>query len=238
MGLVARSKGSSRGSGRSVTASARCCVRRGHRRLRTASTARPDGRRHAGRVVLGKIIGGGLPIGAFGASDRDHVGDRTARTGVPGGDPVGESAGHRGRLGGAIPARPGGLGQLTASPSVWPAGCGLPSRSGRAGDRCPGSVRSSGCFFGDRERSEGTDRSTSERGASVALRYPSFFHGMLERGVAFAPGPWEVCSRRWRKRRGSAGHDRGGPRGGDALAGTPGGPPVRVLRGGRARRVA
>ena len=23
-------------------------------------------------------------------------------------------------------------------------------------------------------------------------RYPAFFHGMLERGIAFAPGPWEV----------------------------------------------
>ena len=23
-------------------------------------------------------------------------------------------------------------------------------------------------------------------------RYPAFFHGMLERGIAMAPGPWEV----------------------------------------------
>ncbi len=51
-----------------------------------------------------------------------------------------------------------------------------------------------GCFFGDRA-TFGGDRPVdfTSAGASVALgRYPAFFHGMLERNVAFAPGPWEV----------------------------------------------
>ena len=51
-----------------------------------------------------------------------------------------------------------------------------------------------GCFFGDAS-TFGGERPVdfSSAGASVALgRYPAFFHGMLERGIAFAPGPWEV----------------------------------------------
>ena len=52
-----------------------------------------------------------------------------------------------------------------------------------------------GCFFGD-GTTFGAERPVRLRrapGASVALgRYPAFFHGMLERGIAFAPGPWEV----------------------------------------------
>ena len=51
-----------------------------------------------------------------------------------------------------------------------------------------------GLFFGDADVVGGeqpVDFATA--GASVALgRYPAFFHGMLERGIALAPGPWEV----------------------------------------------
>jgi glutamate-1-semialdehyde 2,1-aminomutase len=50
-------------------------------------------------------------------------------------------------------------------------------------------------FFGDAGDFGGSAPvDFASAGASVALgRYPAFFHGMLERGVAFAPGPWEVA---------------------------------------------
>jgi glutamate-1-semialdehyde 2,1-aminomutase len=51
-----------------------------------------------------------------------------------------------------------------------------------------------GLFFGDEETFGGpAPIDFASASASVSLgRYPAFFHGMLERGVALAPGPWEV----------------------------------------------
>ncbi|HTO01889.1 MAG TPA: hypothetical protein VL068_14565, partial [Microthrixaceae bacterium] len=59
-----------------------------------------------------------------------------------------------------------------------------------------------GLFFGDSTVFGGTAQAGAgpvgpvdyqSAGKSIALsRYPAFFHGMLERGIAFAPGPWEV----------------------------------------------
>ena len=54
---------------------------------------------------FGKVIGGGSAGGRFRGIDRDHVGARTARRRVPGRHPVGQSAGHRSRLGHPGPAR-------------------------------------------------------------------------------------------------------------------------------------
>ena len=51
-----------------------------------------------------------------------------------------------------------------------------------------------GCYFGDAS-TFGAEAPVdfASAAASVALaRYPAFFHGMLERGIAMAPGPWEV----------------------------------------------
>ncbi len=46
-----------------------------------------------------------------------------------------------------------------------------------------------GVFFGEGPMPHDYDTAA----ASVRLgRYPEFFHGMLDRGVALAPGPYEV----------------------------------------------
>ncbi|MCZ7628186.1 MAG: hypothetical protein M5U19_03425 [Microthrixaceae bacterium] len=46
-----------------------------------------------------------------------------------------------------------------------------------------------GVFFGDGD--DPLDFATAA--ASVAIgRYPEFFHGMLDQGIALAPGPYEV----------------------------------------------
>jgi glutamate-1-semialdehyde 2,1-aminomutase len=53
-----------------------------------ASTAsRPD------LTVLGKVIGGGMPVGAFGGQARHHGAARAARAGLPGRHAVGQSGG-------------------------------------------------------------------------------------------------------------------------------------------------
>ncbi len=58
---------------------------------------------------FGKVIGGGLPLAAFGG--RRDVMEQLApgRAGLPGRHPVREPAGDRGRPGGAVAARPGRL---------------------------------------------------------------------------------------------------------------------------------
>ena len=49
-------------------------------------------------TCLGKIIGGGFPVGAYGAKRRDHAERRTVRVDVPGrhalGKPCGDGGGH------------------------------------------------------------------------------------------------------------------------------------------------
>ena len=50
-------------------------------------------------TTLGKIIGGGLPVGAFGGPARDHGAGGSRRRYLPGGHPLRQSAGHGGRCG-------------------------------------------------------------------------------------------------------------------------------------------
>ncbi|MCK7503969.1 MAG: hypothetical protein MZV70_07630 [Desulfobacterales bacterium] len=48
-------------------------------------------------TCLGKIIGGGLPVGAYGGRARHHGPHRAPGAGLPGRDPLGQPAGHGGR---------------------------------------------------------------------------------------------------------------------------------------------
>jgi glutamate-1-semialdehyde aminotransferase len=52
-------------------------------------------------TTLGKVIGGGMPVGRFRRPARHHGQDRTAGSGLPGGDPVRQSGGGRCRPGDA-----------------------------------------------------------------------------------------------------------------------------------------
>ena len=47
-------------------------------------------------TTLGKVIGGGMPVGAFGGKRDDHGEDRAARTGLSGGNAFGQPARGRG----------------------------------------------------------------------------------------------------------------------------------------------
>ena len=49
-------------------------------------------------TTMGKIIGGGLPVGAYGGSERDYESGCAAGTDVSGGDAFGESAGDGGGM--------------------------------------------------------------------------------------------------------------------------------------------
>ena len=101
MGLVAPVPGFLEGLRRRVRPRRRAAhLRRGdHRVPRRSRRRRGAARRHARPVGFGKVIGGGLPIGAVRRPGRDHGRAGAARSRVPGGHPVGEPAGHRGGSG-------------------------------------------------------------------------------------------------------------------------------------------
>jgi len=139
-------------------------------------------------TTFGKVIGGGLPIGAFGG--RADVMAELAplgpvyQAGTLSGNPLATAAGlavlseidesvHR-MLDGRADMLGGWLRDVIAE-------AGLPIQVVVEGPLL-------GLFFGD-ERPVDYDgaRRTDER------LYAAFFHAMLDRGVAFAPGPYEVA---------------------------------------------
>lgn len=138
---------------------------------------------------FGKVIGGGLPVGAFGGSRElmAHLapsGD-VYQAGTLSGNPLATAAGacvlerldpaaHEALEATAV-SLADGLAKAFAD-------AGVPVRFPRVGPLV-------GVFFG--AGAPPVDyRSAAE---SVALgRYPEFFHGMLDRGIALAPGPYEV----------------------------------------------
>jgi glutamate-1-semialdehyde 2,1-aminomutase len=143
---------------------------------------------------FGKIIGGGLPVGAFGASAEimSSIAPLGAvyQAGTLSGNPLATAAGLAvlSQLDQDAYDRLSSIAEVLAS--------GLRSAFADAGVAAivPRVGPLVGCFFGD-EGTWGGERPVDfpTAAASVALgRYPAFFHGMLERGIAFAPGPWEV----------------------------------------------
>jgi glutamate-1-semialdehyde 2,1-aminomutase len=138
---------------------------------------------------FGKVIGGGLPVGAFGGSvaTMSHLaplGD-VYQAGTLSGNPLATAAGLA-VLGQLDPSAYADLwataGALAEGLSKTFADAGVPARVPRIGPLV-------GIFFG-----EGPDPvDFAGAAASVGLgRYPEFFHGMLDRGIAMAPGPYEV----------------------------------------------
>ncbi len=117
------------------------------------------------------------------------------RPGVPGRHAVGEPAGHGGRPGRARPCR----GRPTTR--TWASGSGAsPATSRRAVTAgglhavapCVGPLV--GLFLappGPESVLAPTDYESARALAGNGL-YPRFFHAMLRRGVALAPGPYEV----------------------------------------------
>ena len=143
---------------------------------------------------FGKIIGGGLPVGAFGGST--EVMSSIAplgpvyQAGTLSGNPLATAAG----LAVLSQLDDAAHEHLVATAEVLAGGLRAAFADAGVAAVVPRVGPLVGCFFGD----EGTFGGPhpvdfASAGASVALgRYPAFFHGMLERGIAFAPGPWEV----------------------------------------------
>ena len=137
---------------------------------------------------FGKVIGGGLPVGAFGASAEvmSHLapGGSVYQAGTLSGNPLATAAGLAAlsQLDGAAYERIRATAASLAD--------GLAAAFAEAGVPAvvPRVETLVGIFFGDRQ-----PRDADEATASVDLRrYPTFFAGMLARGVALAPGPYEV----------------------------------------------
>jgi glutamate-1-semialdehyde 2,1-aminomutase len=137
---------------------------------------------------FGKVIGGGLPVGAFGASAAimSNLAPLGAvyQAGTLSGNPLATAAGL------AV------LSQLDASAydrlvaTAAALADGLQAAFDRAGVpvTVPRVGPLVGLFFGPDAPTDFDSAAASVAGG----RHPAFFHGMLSRGIALAPGPYEV----------------------------------------------
>ncbi len=138
---------------------------------------------------FGKVIGGGLPVGAFGASTEimSHLaplGD-VYQAGTLSGNPLATAAG----ITVLTEMTEADHESLSAKAKTLADGLTAAFESAGMAVRVPRVGPLVGLFFGGGEDPVDFDAAAE----SVALaRYPEFFHEMLERGIAFAPGPYEV----------------------------------------------
>jgi glutamate-1-semialdehyde 2,1-aminomutase len=134
-------------------------------------------------TTLGKIIGGGLPVGAFGG--RADIMDMLApngpvyQAGTLSGNPLAMAAGIA-TLEELL--QPGGYAKLEKNTAAL---CDEMKRIVKARHVRIGSLFCA--FFTDREVVDYSSAKTSD-----TKRYAKFFHAMLERGVYFAPSQFEV----------------------------------------------
>lgn len=137
---------------------------------------------------FGKVIGGGLPVGAFGAS-REIMSNLAPlgpvyQAGTLSGNPLAMAAG----LAQLQQLTPAAYDQLTATAATLQAGmiaafadAGVVASVPRVGPLL-------GLFFGDTLPTDfDSAKAVCENGV-----YERFFHGMLEQGVALAPGAYEA----------------------------------------------
>jgi len=137
---------------------------------------------------FGKVIGGGLPVGCFGGSAEvmAHLAPLGAvyQAGTLSGNPLATAAG----LAVLSELDAGAYEQLVANATVLAEGLRSAADAARVPAVVPQVGPLVGLFFGD---TAPTDFASAR--ASVLLgHYPAFFHGMLDRGIALAPGPYEV----------------------------------------------
>jgi len=139
-------------------------------------------------TTLGKIIGGGLPVGAYGgrADIMDHVAPlgATYQAGTLSGNPIAVAAGLAtlerlrdgsvyGRINALCERLCRGMAEAAAKAGVVTHGVGIQSMF---------------CTF----FCEGPAWSYSDAKRADTKRYAAFFHGMLERGFYFAPSQFET----------------------------------------------
>ncbi|MFN3611827.1 glutamate-1-semialdehyde 2,1-aminomutase [Tepidimonas sp.] len=139
-------------------------------------------------TVMGKVIGGGMPLAAFGG--KRAVMEQLAplgpvyQAGTLSGNPVATACGLATLR---VIQRPGFFEQLAARTRALVEG--LKAEADRAG--VPFSVDSEGGMFGFFLLPE-LPQNYAQVMASDAQRFNRFFHGMLERGVYFAPALYEA----------------------------------------------
>jgi len=139
-------------------------------------------------TTLGKVIGGGMPVGAFGG--RRDIMQKLApvgpvyQAGTLSGNPVAVSAGLA-TLKRVL--QPGFFDRLGATTSALVAGLAREARAASV----PFSAASLGGMFGFYFRAE-LPQSFAQVMQSDAERFKRFFHAMLERGVYFAPSAYEA----------------------------------------------
>ena len=140
-------------------------------------------------VTFGKVIGGGLPVGAFGG--RADVMDRVAPAGpnLPGGhalrepDGDGRRASRRSRLMTAA-----AYGKLEAARGEARRGARRARRGGEgAGAGEPGRLDAHRLLLGEAGVRRG------ERARRLTKRFGAFFHRMLEGGVYLPPSQFEAA---------------------------------------------
>ncbi|WP_415906433.1 glutamate-1-semialdehyde 2,1-aminomutase [Neptuniibacter sp. QD72_48] len=140
-------------------------------------------------TTLGKVIGGGLPVGAFGGKKEimEHIAPLGAvyQAGTLSGNPLAMAAGLA--MLNAV-SKPGFYEQLSAKVELLTEGLeavamanGIPFTTSRVGGMF-------GLFFTEQEQVT----SFAETMACDADRFSKFFHGMLEQGVYLAPSAFEA----------------------------------------------
>ncbi|MEX2164304.1 MAG: glutamate-1-semialdehyde 2,1-aminomutase [Sulfuricaulis sp.] len=140
-------------------------------------------------TTLGKVIGGGLPVGAFGG--RADIMDRLApdgpvyQAGTLSGNPVSLAAGLATLK---EIARPGFFNDLTAKTSKLAQG--LAVRAKLAG--IPLTTQNVGGMFGIFFTQEAAVTRLAQVMACDVARFKKFFHGMLREGVYLAPSAFEA----------------------------------------------
>jgi glutamate-1-semialdehyde 2,1-aminomutase len=139
-------------------------------------------------TTLGKVIGGGMPVGAFGG--RRDIMQKLApvgpvyQAGTLSGNPVAVSAGLA-TLKRVL--QPGFFDRLGATTTALVDGLAREARAASV----PFSATSLGGMFGFYFRDE-LPRSFAQVMQADAERFKRFFHAMLERGVYFAPSAYEA----------------------------------------------
>ncbi|UCG52054.1 MAG: glutamate-1-semialdehyde 2,1-aminomutase [Candidatus Latescibacterota bacterium] len=143
-------------------------------------------------TCLGKVIGGGLPVGAYGGKREIMRSVAPAgpmyQAGTLSGNPLAMSAGLatlRTLLGSGVFDEVGGkTAKLAESVGAIGKENGIPVQTGHAGTMF-------GTYFLRRDGVEITDFETAKRYADTD-RYKKFFHAMLEEGIYFAPSQFEA----------------------------------------------
>lgn len=140
-------------------------------------------------TTLGKVIGGGLPVGAYGgpAEIMDHLSPvgPVYQAGTLSGNPLATAAGLKTL---EILAQPGIFDSIAMSMQAL--GDGLTEAAKAAGVPIYQTrLGSMACMFFH----EGPIRNYEDATASDTQRYALFFRGMLDRGVYFAPSQFETA---------------------------------------------